>query len=191
MIEMADAARRYGRGRAVGWRKVGRSNRRRRRRSPIAPKRAEKGALLPTAGEGRPYAKRWRMKARQNLISLSSPNAASCLQSDSFSLQSARPSAFLHIKSVSESRHKMRTDGRPDGRSRARDGATHETGGRRTERIARSPSSEGEEEDVDRLQSMAGSLGDHCLRRVIVAHPTRVEEKMAVIIEIQLAQMPT
>ena len=44
---------------------------------------------------------------------------------------------------------------------------------------------------MDRLQSMAGSLGDHCLRRVIVAHPAQVEEKMAVIIEIQLAQMPT
>lgn len=83
-----------------------------------------------------------------------------------------------------------RTEGRTDA-----DGAAHGTGGgtggRRTERIARSPSSERKEEDVDRPQSMAGSLGDHCLRRVIVAHPAQVEEKMAVIIEIQLAQMPT
>ena len=104
----------------------------------------------------------------------------------------ARPSAFLHIKSVSESRHKLRTtDGRPDGRSRARDG-------RRDGRTADGANcalaverEEGKEEDIDRLQSMAGSLGDHCLRRVIVARPTQVEDKMAVIIEIQLAQMPT
>ena len=81
-----------------------------------------------------------------------------------------------------------RKAGRTDERTEPRTGRAE---GRGTERIARSPSSEGEEEDVDRLQSMAGSLGDHCLRRVIVAHPTRVEEKMAVIIEIQLAQMPT
>ena len=98
----------------------------------------------------------------------------------------------MHIKSVSESRHKLRTtDGRPDGRSRARDGRRDGLTAERTERIARPPSSEGKEEDADRLQSMAGSLGDHCLRRVIVAHPAQVEEKMAVIIEIQLAQMPT
>ena len=82
VIEMADAHAHADRG-AGGRSEKG--NRRRRRRSPIAPKRAGKGALLPTAGEGRPYAKRWRMKARQNLISLSSPNAASCPQSDSFS----------------------------------------------------------------------------------------------------------
>ena len=40
----------------------GRSNRRRRRRSPIAPKRAKEGALRPTAGERRSYARRWNMK---------------------------------------------------------------------------------------------------------------------------------
>ena len=83
-----------------------------------------------------------------------------------------------------------RTDGKLDGRSRARDGRGD---GRTADGANCALAVERAEggDDVDRPQSMAGSLGDHCLRRVIVAHPAQVEEKMAVINEIQLAQMPT